>query len=515
MYDAPLLMMGLILIVIFGMLLKVRFSNPVSLARDLILDTIQDIVIVLDQNEMVMEINRAAKTLLPSVQAGQSPQTFPHPWADVFQQINESIHDKQEIMIGDHTYELDITPIQNKQTDLLGRIFRFRDISKRKQAQIEEHKQRLLAETFRDTAQALNSTLDYNSVLERILKNVGKVVPIDSANIALLDEQEYLHYIRFYGYEKHNVSDEELRNLNFSIHSTPIFKKVFETGEPLIISDTHKHSDWIITDSGTWIRSYAAMPIRLKEKVIGFLNLDSAIEGMYTLEHIHNLRTFADQVAIAVENARLFAAVEHEMLERTQTELALSKANQELQNQLEQIEKLQAELQEQVIRDPLTGLYNRRYLNETLQRELARAVRDNYPISFVMIDIDHFKKINDTYGHDAGDMVLQKLSSQLMSQTRVGDIVCRYGGEEILVILSNVTSEIAYQITERWRLSFMGSTLPLKYGNTHATISCGISLYPEHGSMAYELIILADKAMYQAKTAGRNQVKVWGRDPKE
>jgi len=175
------------------------------------------------------------------------------------------------------------------------------------------------------------------------------------------------------------------------------------------------------------------------------------------------------------------------------------------------IQLLQAELREQAIRDPLTGLYNRRYLYETLGRELARAERENYPISFVVIDIDHFKDVNDKFGHDAGDAILQKLSSQLMSQTRYGDIVCRYGGEEFLAILLNVTAEVAYQITERWRLSFLGSTLLLDhYGaGAKATISCGISEFPIHGKTDKELITRADKAMYQAKATGRNRVVVW------
>ncbi len=126
-----------------------------------------------------------------------------------------------------------------------------------------------------------------------------------------------------------------------------------------------------------------------------------------------------------------------------------------------------------------------------------------------MIDIDHFKKINDAFGHDAGDLILQKLANQLQSQARVVDIVCRYGGEEFLAILPNVTAEIAFQITQRWRQLFMGATLPLEFNRVKATISCGISEYPVHGAVGSDLITLADKAMYQAKANGRNQVVIW------
>jgi diguanylate cyclase (GGDEF)-like protein len=144
-----------------------------------------------------------------------------------------------------------------------------------------------------------------------------------------------------------------------------------------------------------------------------------------------------------------------------------------------------------------------------MELELARAARERYSVCFVMIDIDYFKKINDTFGHDAGDSVLRKLATQLLSQARVIDIICRYGGEEFLAILPNVTAEIAFQITQRWRQFFMGSTLPLEYNRAKATISCGISEYPAHGIMGSELITLADKAMYQAKAKGRNRVVIW------
>ena len=173
------------------------------------------------------------------------------------------------------------------------------------------------------------------------------------------------------------------------------------------------------------------------------------------------------------------------------------------------LKRAQDELQEQAIRDPLTGLYNRRHLNEALEREIMRARLENYPISFVMIDIDYFKTINDTFGHHAGDIILQKLATQLLSQTRIGDIVCRYGGEEFLVVLPNVTAEIAFQIAERWRRVFLGSTMPLEYVDAKATVSCGIAEFPLAGDTRHELISAADKALYQAKQGGRNRVIVW------
>jgi len=176
------------------------------------------------------------------------------------------------------------------------------------------------------------------------------------------------------------------------------------------------------------------------------------------------------------------------------------------------LKKAQAELEERAIRDALTGLYNRRYLNESLERELARSRRERQPIGFVMMDIDHFKEINDDFGHHAGDALLQKLAAQLLSHTRIGDIVCRYGGEEFLAVLPNVTAETASQIAERWRKLFMGSTMPLRHLGARATLSCGISEFPAHGDTSEEVMSNADKALYNAKQAGRNRVVIWQKE---
>ena len=173
------------------------------------------------------------------------------------------------------------------------------------------------------------------------------------------------------------------------------------------------------------------------------------------------------------------------------------------------LKKAQMDLQEQAVRDALTGLYNRRYLDETLEREVARATRESQPISFVMLDIDHFKRVNDDFGHNEGDAVLQKLAGLLLRYTRVDDIVCRYGGEEFLIVLPNVTSAIAFQVAERWRTSFVEQNTSFDGIKGKATLSCGISEFPTHGNSREELISTADKALYHAKEMGRNRVIIW------
>ncbi|AEG00776.1 sensor domain-containing diguanylate cyclase [Methylomonas methanica] len=169
--------------------------------------------------------------------------------------------------------------------------------------------------------------------------------------------------------------------------------------------------------------------------------------------------------------------------------------------------KLREALQYQSVRDPLTHLYNRRYLVESMERELARAKRNQLFIGVIVIDIDHFKKYNDTFGHDAGDAVLRAFGELLKAQTRREDIPCRYGGEEFVMTLPGIDEENLLRRGESIRKSakqLMIEHRDQKLGTI--TISLGLALFPMHGQTLEQLISAADTAMYQAKKQGRDQV---------
>jgi len=189
-------------------------------------------------------------------------------------------------------------------------------------------------------------------------------------------------------------------------------------------------------------------------------------------------------------------------------ETQLRKANDTLVANLAEISQLHLRLQEQAMRDPVTGLYNRRYLDETLERELARAKRDGYVLSLAMIDLDHFKRVNDTYGHQAGDEVLQALGNLLHSHAREGDIPCRYGGEEFVLVSPHMPLDVARQRCEQWRAAFAEHRTLHGELEIAATMSVGIATYPDHATTADELIVRADQALYRAKAAGRNCVEI-------
>jgi len=164
------------------------------------------------------------------------------------------------------------------------------------------------------------------------------------------------------------------------------------------------------------------------------------------------------------------------------------------------------------VRDSLTGLYNRRYVEQVLEREMLRAARNKRPVGVIMLDLDHFKRFNDTYGHEAGDTLLRALGDYLVTRVRAEDIACRYGGEEFVVILPEASLAMCQSRAEQlWKgvhdlhVNYHGELL------RGVTASIGVAAYPEHGKSGAELVRAADAAMYAAKRQGRDRVEIAAR----
>lgn len=169
--------------------------------------------------------------------------------------------------------------------------------------------------------------------------------------------------------------------------------------------------------------------------------------------------------------------------------------------------RLRETLRAQAVLDPLTGLFNRRYLEQAFDRELRRAARKKRPLGLIMLDVDHFKRVNDNFGHDAGDTVLRSLAALLKQRVRAEDITCRYGGEEFLVIVPEAEPELVLARAERLRADMEALTVVhdnIALGTV--TLSVGVAAYPANGGTPAELIRAADAALYEAKAAGRNRV---------
>ena len=171
--------------------------------------------------------------------------------------------------------------------------------------------------------------------------------------------------------------------------------------------------------------------------------------------------------------------------------------------------KLRETLQNQSIRDPLTGLFNRRYLEESLERELHRCDRAQQSLGIIMLDVDHFKSFNDTFGHSAGDAVLRELGQFLQSHIRKSDIACRYGGEELTLILPEASVEIVLERAQAIREGV--KRLAVQHRRQllgTISLSLGVAMFPEHGVTAEGVLRAADCALYRAKQSGRDQVIV-------
>ncbi len=186
----------------------------------------------------------------------------------------------------------------------------------------------------------------------------------------------------------------------------------------------------------------------------------------------------------------------------------LSELNTALQAQMAETERLHEQLREQALRDPLTGLHNRRYLFELGPGLLERARRHRQPLSVVLIDLDHFKLLNDTCGHAAGDLVLQRFAALLTETLRRSDVICRHGGEEFVAVMPDTQADEAEAVMQRLLETF--SVLQLELGRRRlprGTFSAGIALFPGHGNTLEQLLSRADRALYAAKHQGRARIE--------
>jgi diguanylate cyclase (GGDEF)-like protein len=241
----------------------------------------------------------------------------------------------------------------------------------------------------------------------------------------------------------------------------------------------------------------------------------SALSAMAEVEQPHKNggTVYSEVVASFLLDAegkpQAILGVSRDITERRRVEAQLREANDKLRGQLGEIEKLHVALQEQAIRDSLTGCFNRRYLDETLERELSRSRREGYPLSLVLLDLDHFKQINDTYGHQAGDRALVVLAETLRADIRHEDVLCRYGGEEFIILMPHMPLATAAERAEAWRQKIADIRVPFGKFELTFTTSAGVAAYPDHGKTPDELSQSADLALYLAKNGGRNRVVIF------
>jgi diguanylate cyclase (GGDEF)-like protein len=287
-------------------------------------------------------------------------------------------------------------------------------------------------------------------------------------------------------------------------HRVPdsVLRYVERTREPLIVGDAIRDdrfaSDQYFVDMEAC--SILAAPVLSRATLRAILLLENRlIRDAFPVERLEVVMLIAGQLAVSLDNALMYSSLERKVAERTRQ---LGLAN-------ERLEQLS-------VTDPLTGLANRRRLEESLQEEWRRAHRQRTPLSLAMVDIDHFKSYNDQHGHREGDRCLQRVAAQLGSNVRDTDLVARYGGEEFAVVMPDTDSAAAHEVAERIRLAISALAEPLTADQV-VTASVGVATLngierqpPDQiaeQQSTDQLVERADNALYEAKRTGRNRVR--------
>jgi diguanylate cyclase (GGDEF)-like protein len=296
-----------------------------------------------------------------------------------------------------------------------------------------------------------------------INEELKQLIDYHACRIFLLDPEDYLHPITWAGLPEQPVIRLKI--------GQGLAGWIALHGEAVIIPNTLEDNR-VTQIAGTPVReeSMIGAPLIYEGRVRGVITLSKLGTHQFDENSLRLLHIVAAQAAIAFDRARLYD-----------------------------------ELRTEAMTDPLTGLYNRRYLLERIKEERSRAIRNNHPLAAIMIDIDRFKQVNDRFGHDAGDIVLEELATLVRSVVRAEDIVARYGGEEFCILLPELPLEDAEQVAERLRRSVAEYPLPSGAGVRTITVSVGVAFLSREDEDA-ELFTRADHAMYQVKRAGRNGV---------
>ncbi|TAL23086.1 MAG: sensor domain-containing diguanylate cyclase [Nitrospirae bacterium] len=310
----------------------------------------------------------------------------------------------------------------------------------------------------------INSTLDTFLIRKKVIEAATKLLNAEAGSLLIVNHKtgELFFEVAIGG------KSEKLTTITLE-KGVGIAGWVAEHGEPVISNDVGSDARFfrgVDEVSGFITKSMICVPVRTKERIVGVLQVINRIEGGFGFDDMVLLYAFANQVAVAIENARLY---------------------------------------QESVTDGLTGLYHHKYFELRLKEEMDRSKRYKHPLTLLLLDIDFFKKVNDTCGHLAGDMVLRGIAQILKDGTRLSDVAARYGGEEFAVILPNISYENALNVAERLRKT----TEQMSFENIRITISSGIGYFdgesPDAGHK--ELVELADRALYNAKNNGRNRVE--------
>ena len=325
--------------------------------------------------------------------------------------------------------------------------------------------------TLYNVSKTLSMSIQLNELFDLAMNLIGKSLNVGMYSLMLIEDETGDLSLR----AQHGLPDAILMHGPIKT-GEGLCARVFNSGEPVIINDMSKQDEWVyFKGSGIEKGSYLGVPLLQPDgSILGVLNAHKPDSDGFKEMDERLFKAVAEHVAVSVDHALAFQ-----------------------------------QTQELMSRDELTNLHNRRYFFERFEREVYRAERYKRSLSVLMIDIDHFKNMNDTYGHLRGDQALKNIARILEKHLRKADIVARYGGEEFLILLPETDKESAAKAAEKLReevaiFDFNQDAEHLESANL--TITIGVASMPEDSAEAIDLIDLADKALYFGKAQGRNQV---------
>lgn len=315
-----------------------------------------------------------------------------------------------------------------------------------------------------EMSREISSQIPIRTVVRRLSLRLRQLLHADECSIMILDDSR--KELAFS--ESSGLTRWELQNIRFRI-GEGIAGWVARHKKPLLIPDCSQDERFVaIPNQKRPMISMICVPLIIKKRVIGTVSLTTRIDGhLFTESELELAVLLSAHISLALENNRLY-------------EISVS--------------------------DGLTNLYNRRYLEQRLAKEISYARRFRKPLTVLMTDVDFFKKLNDTYGHQAGDEALRQVSETLTAGLRDYDVVARYGGEEFAVVLLSTPRGRGASTAERLRQMVEDLDIRFRGHRIKVTISLGVASFPEDSDDADVLVDLADKALYEAKRRGRNQV---------
>lgn len=468
---------------LLGAMFRLHLVDIVPVAREQVIESMGESLIILDEGGRVAATNPAARRLIaeaggPAEDVGETEllgrpagELFPA-WPEMAAGLSVPAASQREIPLrmggSSRVYEVRLSPLLGYGTYVTGWVAILYDITRLKEAESSAVEARRIAETLREAGLTLSSKLEFKQVSAVILDLMKRVIPFDIGAF-LTTEGPELKLAGIKGPE----DTQAWIGRTFPMSGCRLCNTAVMGMRPLISRIAGPDDILLPLASELGVHSYLGVPVVFHDHVTGLIALYNSGEHPFTEGDARVAELFANQVAIALDNSR----------------------------RVEQMER-------QAGNDPLTGLYNRRAFADMAEKEVGRARRYRRPLALILFDIDHFKNVNDTHGHLVGDQVLRILTEKVTKTTRSTDFVCRYGGEEFVVLMPEAGREEALAMAERLREMVSGITVVAAAGTLSMTISLGVStLGSAEGETLEDLLSRADKAMYEAKAAGRNTVR--------